>query len=399
MTRKPVCLLAVIAMPGLKNDPNISLVLDQDVVIADGDGTMTITLLSPVEDSVRHVTEVQVSSSVCLKSSYLRTIINVAKDPTDITLGGGLKGQSDGIHKEGALVWLAHLHSLSSERMMELALNKVSVVAVWEAIQLWVHLEKRNDIKDLQGWFNELYDTTFSRMDLDVYIAGLLVFPCQVFDHAVGFARMTKHLAYNHQGAIKEQRPKGIKLKTHHLAPNDFIGLMNHARGGLKSTIHKHMWKKANNVLRFETTKCSCWDATIGQYLAALVRIDAFTIEDALQRSSFHEILDRMKDFSFDYNPECRRCRSIDWVYVVQMTRQAAQAYFDGLCLDCMDRSKPEGKEMDDEYWRINASVENRWDSRCRVQHKQATWYVSWLGRDDIRQKLLRGSNVDEEEE
>ena len=66
-------------MPGLKNDPNISLVVDQDVIMEEGDGTMTITLLSPVEDSMRHVTEVQVSSSVCLKSPYLRTTINVAK--------------------------------------------------------------------------------------------------------------------------------------------------------------------------------------------------------------------------------------------------------------------------------------------------------------------------------
>lgn len=66
-------------MPGLKNDSSVSLVLDQDVIMADGDGTMTITLLSPVEDSVRRVTEVQVSSSVCLRSPYLRTIMNIAK--------------------------------------------------------------------------------------------------------------------------------------------------------------------------------------------------------------------------------------------------------------------------------------------------------------------------------
>ncbi|KAF2441643.1 hypothetical protein P171DRAFT_456641 [Karstenula rhodostoma CBS 690.94] len=386
-------------MPGLKGDANISLVLDQDIVMADDDGSMTITLLSAVDDSVRHVTEVQVSSSVCLKSPYLRTVINVAKDPTDITLGGDLKDSNDGIHKEAALVWLAHIHNLSTERMTELGLDKVSVVAVWEALQMWTHLEKRDNIMDLQDWFNTLYDSAFSKMDLDVYEAGLLAFPCQVFDHAVGFARVTKYLAYHHHGAIKERRPKGIKLKIYHLAPNEFIGPMNHARGGLKSTIHKHMWKKANNLLRFETSRCSCWDATIGQYLAALVKIDAFTIEDALQRSSFQEILDRMKEFTFDYNPACRRCRSIDWVYVVQMTRQAAQGYFDGLCLDCMDRSKPKGKDLDDEYWRINSSVKNRWDSRCRVPHKQATWYVSWLGRDDIRQKLLRGANVNEEED
>ena len=97
-----------------------------------------------------------------------------------------------------------------------------------------------------------------------------------------------------------------------------------------------------------------------------------------------------MAGFTFDYNPNCSRCRSIDWVYVVQMTRQAALVYFDGLCLDCMDRSDPKGKILNGEYLKNNSSVKNRWDTRCRVSHKQATWYLSWLGRDDIRQRLLK---------
>ena len=84
------------------------------------------------------------------------------------------------------------------------------------------------------------------------------------------------------------------------------------------------------------------------------------------------------------------------------MTRQFTQGYFDGLCLDCMDRSKPKGKDLDDEYWRINANANKRWDSRCRVHHGQPTWYVSWIGRDDVRQKLLKGAHGyhdDEEDE
>jgi hypothetical protein len=250
--------------------------------------------------------------------------------------------------------------------MTDIGLDKVSIVAVWETMQMWMHHEKRDNIKDLQAWFNKLYETSLSNMDLDVHAAGLLAFPCQAFDHAVGFARVTKYLAYHHRGTIKNRRPKGIKIDTLQLAPDDFLGPMNHARGGLKSTVHRHMWKKANNILRFDTSKCSCWDENIGQYLgvyrqfqccgsiyannhdtAALVKIDAFTIEDALQRSSFQEILDRMRHFSFEYNPACPRCRSIDWNYVVQITRQATQGYFDGLCLDCMDRSKPKGKDLD----------------------------------------------------
>ena len=107
-----------------------------------------------------------------------------------------------------------------------------------------------------------------------------------------------------------------------------------------------------------------------------------------------------MQDFQYDYVPECRKCRTIDFAYVVKMTIQAANSYFDGLCLDCMDRSKPKGKDLDDEYWRINASGANgRWDGRCRIKHNQSSWYVLWLGRDDTRQKLLRSASGTYEED
>ncbi|KAF1975991.1 hypothetical protein BU23DRAFT_578813 [Bimuria novae-zelandiae CBS 107.79] len=324
-------------MPGLKKSNEVNLVGD----------LMSITILSPVEDSTRRVTEVRASTDVCLKSPYLKMIIDDAKDRNNITL----------VCTEAAIVWLAHLHGLSSQHMRELGLHDVSVVAVWEVIQMWVLDKKRNNIK--------------------------------AFDHAVGFARVTKYFVYNNIGFIKERKPKGIRIKTLHLTPNEFTGPVNHARGGLKTTLHKHIWKKAGNVLRFNTEKCDCWDATIGQYLAALVKIDAFPIENAVTRSSFQAIIDRMKEFKYDYTPACPRCRSIDFAYVVQLTHQAALSYFDGLCLDCMDRSKPKSKDLDDEYWRINANVDHRWDSRCRTRHGQPSWYVSWLGREDVKQKLL----------
>ncbi|KAJ4294427.1 hypothetical protein N0V90_008117 [Kalmusia sp. IMI 367209] len=390
----------------LKDDA-VSLVLDQDVALADTGDLMTITLLSPREDSVRHATEVQVSTEVCLKSQYLGPMIRIAeKDPTNITVGGELKregpnkyGEKEGEHKEGALVWLAHLHNLSQTRMGELGLHNVSITAVWHAIRMWRYYEKEEDVKALQEWFNKWYDTAIANTQLNLDAARSLALPCQVFDHAVGFARANKYLAYHNIGRIKECHPKGVNIRALHLAPNDFIGPSNHARGGLKTTLHKMIWKKANNILRFDTEKCNCWDATIGQYLAALVQVDAFPIEDVVKRSSINEIVERLKQFQFDYSPTCRRCRSIDFVYVVKMTIQAAENYFDGLCLDCMNRSKPKGKDLDDEYWRINKSSMNHWDTRCRSKHNQSSWYVSWLGRDDTRQKLLKGDSGYREEE
>ncbi|KAK1908646.1 hypothetical protein P3342_009497 [Pyrenophora teres f. teres] len=56
-----------------------------------------------------------------------------------------------------------------------------------------------------------------------------------------------------------------------------------------------------------------------------------------------------------------------------------------------MNRSKPRGETLDNEYEDDNKSVDGRWDTKCRIKHGQPTWYVSWLGRPDIREKILRG--------
>jgi hypothetical protein len=77
---------------------------------------------------------------------------------------------------------------------------------------------------------------------------------------------------------------------------------------------------------------------------------------------------------------------------VVYEAVATTEKYYDGLCLDCMNRSKPNGHYDDAEYLSQNESLKDRWDHRCRIKHEQATWYVSWLGRDDTRQKLLKGA-------
>jgi hypothetical protein len=56
-----------------------------------------------------------------------------------------------------------------------------------------------------------------------------------------------------------------------------------------------------------------------------------------------------------------------------------------------MDRSKPCGKDLDDDYEKHSQAIGGRWDTQCRIKHGQPTWYISWLGPPDIREKVLRG--------
>jgi hypothetical protein len=88
-------------------------------------------------------------------------------------------------------------------------------------------------------------------------------------------------------------------------------------------------------MLRFDTDKCNCWDGTIGRYLGALVKVDAFPVEDAVNRSSIREILDRLRKFKVDRpSRSCNRCQLVDWVshviisYVSTNTNNRSWAWF-----------------------------------------------------------------------
>lgn len=71
--------LTTAAMSKPKKDTTIALVPDQDVTLAESGQLMTVTLFSPIEGSVRHVTDVCVSVDACLKSPYLKRLVEVAK--------------------------------------------------------------------------------------------------------------------------------------------------------------------------------------------------------------------------------------------------------------------------------------------------------------------------------
>lgn len=78
----------------------------------------------------------------------------------------------------------------------------------------------------LRGFFKRWYsknanEDAFIR---DPEFAREVALPCYMFDYAEGFAEVTKWLAYNNAGHIKEKRPAGFKWKHMHLCPPDFVG-------------------------------------------------------------------------------------------------------------------------------------------------------------------------------
>lgn len=167
---------------------------------------------------------------------------------------------------------------------------------------------------------------------------------------------------------------------------------MNHARGALKTCLHKGIWDEIGALLARGDYACTCrhWATTAGHYFAALVKTDAYPLEKTFSRNSVVAVLKYLNAFVMPgtTTPLCRIC-DVQWNEVVKQACANTLRYFDGLCIDCMDRSRAKRDDTDVDYWRQLESVDGRWDANCRVRHDEPTWYVSWCGRDEHRQKLL----------
>jgi hypothetical protein len=165
---------------------------------------------------------------------------------------------------------------------------------------------------------------------------------------------------------------------------------MNHARESLRTFIHRGIWDEIETLLRRGAYACTCgeWASTAGHYFAALVDTDAYPLEKSFSKTSVVNILSRLKTFSMRHQGTCKLC-SVDWADQVASARTATMRNFDGLCVDCMDRSRPKREKEDIDYWRQLESIDGRWDANRRVKHGEPSWYISWCGRGEHRQKLV----------
>ena len=187
---------------------------------------LTITIIGAVgDDGVKHVTDLLVASDICKTSPYLRALLDDSDDKSELTFGGDATSKHDDKNKEAAIVWLANLHELPEQRLDELRLFDVSLLGVWEVIALW-DSHHDGDIKEHLGdWSNKWYERNMVKANLTVPIAQALAYPCYMFNHAIGYARVTKYLAYEHVGHVKERPPKGFKGPKHlHINERMFIG-------------------------------------------------------------------------------------------------------------------------------------------------------------------------------
>lgn len=79
------------------------------------------------------------------------------------------------------------------------------------------------DATILQGFFDQWYRKNVDMAQMEADFARQLALPCYMFDHAQGFAEVTKWLAYNFAGHITEKRPKSFRWQHMRFSPPDFV--------------------------------------------------------------------------------------------------------------------------------------------------------------------------------
>ena len=164
---------------------------------------------------------------------------------------------------------------------------------------------------------------------------------------------------------------------------------LNAARGRLKTIVHRELYKPIKELLG---ASCKCKGNTLWGYEKALTDTEVWPLEDIGRYTTVQTIIDLLEDFTYKVAEDaCMRCRHHNYNTVALKASEVAQEYFNGLCLDCMARMKPKLGDHDEDYRNHSKfRSEDGWFRNCRVPHKQPTWYYSFMGRQEVRDRLQR---------
>lgn len=122
-------------------------------------------------------------------------------------------------------------------------------------------------------------------------------------------------------------------------------------------------------------------------------RLRSLALERVAQELSMFGILGRLSKFSYKLpSSACSDCR-LDYEKTVEVGKVKTENYFEGLCLDCMDDSKADDEDGD--YWSHGKPKEHEFVRGCRAgTHTQPSWYFSYMGRKQRRDKLHRAQKM-----
>ncbi|KAF2117789.1 hypothetical protein BDV96DRAFT_403048 [Lophiotrema nucula] len=336
----------------------------------------------------RPVLELRVSKNVLASNSaYFQGILGLQPGLSMVTI------DDNGSNRHALELWLRAAHQAEVPKMLKAVHSR----HVWNTVavgKLYGFLPL--EAPAVKAWFIDYYKETLQNgAYLTPGVARTLAYPCAYFDHAEGFMKLTKFLVFN------------MNDKLYSLNTSDYEALNNEARLldapllSARLDVQDRLARELDHPLRkLHQATCACRKETAFDYEDALAAIGCWPIASAFTRYTLSQILEKLGTFNF--TPDRKDCESgycrLDFNKSVRIAITRTKEEFDGLCLDCMKRSKaPQAGQARKEYIEKNSPFKGCWDMDCRYGHAQTTWRHSWTGSPTDRRLILgadRGERV-----
>ncbi|KAK0124265.1 hypothetical protein ONS95_009238 [Cadophora gregata] len=335
----------------------------------DPNGDLTIKVLeydlTICDDNGKH----PVLKTASFKVSRQTVIDKSKSNPLKVMLSGGfLEARSkEIIFKEDTIasvdLWLRCFHQAFDD-----ACYSIPIKEVWHAL---VFAKKYLiDPLELKEWFDKYWkgvdEKQFKLNDMRQHL-----YPAYMFDSPIAFAWLTKNLAYKSADHVTEINP--TEHRYLHLDGN-VVGSINGARGTLRGKLIRGLFDPVSSFLN---AKCDCKEKALFAYNMGIGKTGIWPLHEH-HKKSIQEILDSKGFVKFECEvatDACVFCQAHCNPAVVHSLRHRISDHFEGLCLDCMKRTK--GGSVDDDYWEHDKDKE--WSRNCSIAHGQPTWYFSFM--------------------
>ena len=166
-----------------------------------------------------------------------------------------------------------------------------------------------------------------------------------------------------------------------------FSGILNGAKGRARNVLQHKLYDLCSDLLSRKPK--SCCIRAFYFFHVELESVKVWPMEMRFNSTSINDLIEQLGNFHFvpDFDT-CSICKK-DYDSEVDDICTNVANLFQGLCLDCMNDSVGYPKRPDKDYW----DRRNRYrygGTTCRIEHGEATWYWSFMGRVDRRKEMMR---------
>ncbi|ORY09380.1 hypothetical protein BCR34DRAFT_589361 [Clohesyomyces aquaticus] len=367
------------AQSGVKTYHNIVVDPAGDFVIRLNPSTQPLTESVNSAERARVFNFTTSRQVIAASSAYFSHVLGLQPESSIISM------ENNGLSRAFE-IWLRALHN--GVGSIPTSLQAARVEDVWNVLGVgWTYGFAPEHTDAIKPWFIAIYERKFGHGALSPMLARTMAFPCVMLDHAEGFMKLTKYLVYKTNGSMFMHNPSA-SYEDLTIKARLFDGPLTAARTSVQSVLEKEL-NFPLEKLHYAT--CPCRKETAFDYEDALLKIDCWPLEKALKQYPIEEVIGRLRKFEFV--PKTTSCESKaclrDFKRSVNIAIDRAQQEFQGLCADCVKRSKPAAGRSPEAFLEKNSPYHGCWDMDCRYGHGRGTWFFSWMGPSSVRQQIL----------